>query len=181
MHHAIGGLSPRTPYSRAVHPTSIADGAVVTIHYRLTLDDGSIADSSFGGEPLAYLHGHGNLVPGLERQLAGRKPGDAFEALVDAVEGYGEFDPDGERRLPRSAFPKDVELHPGMGFHTEDRAGNVLPLFVKELAGDEVVVTTNHPLAGQRLSFKIEVLQIRRATAQELQHGHVHGPGGHHH
>ncbi|MGE3172801.1 MAG: peptidylprolyl isomerase [Planctomycetota bacterium] len=162
-------------------PDSIAKDAVVTIHYQLTLDDGTIADSSFGGEPLAYLHGHGNLVPGLERQLVGRKSGDTLEAVVPAAEGYGEFDPAAEQALPRSAFPKDVDLQPGMGFHTEDDHGNVVPLFVKQVGEQEVVVTQNHPLAGQRLNFKIEVLKVRKATKDELAHGHVHGPGGHHH
>jgi FKBP-type peptidyl-prolyl cis-trans isomerase SlyD len=166
-----------------VQPLSIQKNSVVTIHYQLTLDDGSIADSSFGGEPLTYLHGHGNLVPGLERQLAGRKAGDKFEAAVAAAEGYGDFDPDAEQVLPRSAFPPKMDLRPGMGFHTEDERGNPVPLFIKEVraTSDEVVVSQNHPLAGQRLNFKIEVVQVRKATQEELSHGHVHGPGGHHH
>lgn len=164
-----------------MQPNTIADGAVVTIHYQLTLDDGSIADSSFGGDPLTYLHGHGNLVPGLERQMVGKAVGTKFDAAVAAGEGYGEYDPDGDRTVPRSAFPKDAQLGPGMGFHTEDEQGNVVPLFVREVKADEVVVTTNHPLAGQRLNFTIEVLKIRKATKEELSHGHVHGPGGHHH
>ncbi len=155
--------------------------SVVTIHYQLTLDDGSIADSSFGHEPLAYLHGHGNLVPGLEHQLSGKRAGDKFEATVTAEDGYGEFDPDAEETVPRSAFPKKMDLQPGMGFHSEDDQGNPIPLFVKEVRGDQVVVTQNHPLAGQRLNFKIEILQVRKATKDELTHGHVHGPGGHHH
>lgn len=160
---------------------SIAKDTVATIHYQLTLDDGSIADSSFGQEPLAYLHGHGNIVPGLERQLTGRSAGDRFEAEVQAREGYGEFDPAAEQTVPRSAFPPGAELHVGMGLHGEDEEGNTMPLFVKELRGDEVVVTANHPLAGQRLNFRIEVLAVRAATREELAHGHVHGPGGHHH
>src|SRR5262245_6455308 len=95
----------------------IAKDLVVALHYQLTLDDGSIADSSFGGEPLHYLHGHGGLVSGLERQLTGRKPGDAFQATVPAAEGYGEFDPEAVHTVPRSAFPKNTALRPGMGFH----------------------------------------------------------------
>ena len=162
-------------------PTSIAADAVVTIHYKLTLDDGSIADSSFDGDPLTYLHGHGNLVPGLERQLADKKVGDKFEAVVPPAEGYGEYDPQAEHTYPRTAFPKDAELHVGMGFHTQDKQGNTIPLFIRELKKDQVVVTTNHPLAGQRLNFSIEVVKLRKATHEELEHGHVHGPGGHHH
>ena len=162
-------------------PTSIAGDSVVTIHYKLTLDDGSIADSSFDGEPLVYLHGYGNLVLGLERQLLGKKKGDQFDAAVLPAEGYGDYDPAAEHKYPRSSFPKNAELSVGMGFHTQDKKGNSVPLFVKELNGDEVVVTSNHPLAGQRLNFQIEVLDLRAATKQELQHGHVHGKGGHHH
>ena len=97
-------------------PTAIAKDTVASIHYKLTLDDGSIADSSFDGDPLTYLHGHGNLVPGLERQLLGKKAGDKFEAVVPPAEGYGEYDPQAEHTYPRTAFPKDVELHVGMGF-----------------------------------------------------------------
>jgi FKBP-type peptidyl-prolyl cis-trans isomerase SlyD len=162
-------------------PTAIAKDTVASIHYKLTLDDGSIADSSFDGEPLTYLHGHGNLVPGLERQLLGKKAGDKFEAVVPPAEGYGEYDPQAEHTYPRTAFPKDVELHVGMGFHTQDKQGNTIPLFIRELMKDQVVVTTNHPLAGQRLNFTIEVIKLRAATREELAHGHVHGPGGHHH
>jgi FKBP-type peptidyl-prolyl cis-trans isomerase SlyD len=163
--------------------SSIQKNAVVAMHYQLTLDDGSIADSSFGGEPLAYLHGHGNIVPGLERQLLGKKPGDTFEAVVPPEEGYGEYDPEGEQTYPRNAFPDDVELQAGMGFHAEDEQGHPIPLWIKEIRKEqgEVVVTANHPLAGQRLNFKIEVVSVRAATKEELSHGHVHGPGGHHH
>lgn len=164
-----------------MQPNSIQADSVVTIHYQLTLDDGSIADSSFGGQPLAYLHGHGNLVPGLERQLLGKKAGEKLDAVVLPADGYGEFDPAAEHTLPRSAFPKKMNLQPGMGFHTEDEHKNVIPLFVKEVRGEEVVVTQNHPLAGQRLNFKIEIVGVRKATHEELSHGHVHGPGGHHH
>lgn len=159
----------------------IADDTVVVLHYQLTLDDGSIADSSFGGEPLAYLHGHGNIVPGLERQLAGHGPGDKLEASVEPADGYGDFDPEAFHELPRSAFPRDAKLEAGMGFHSQDDEGNVVPLFIKELRDEEVIVTTNHPLAGQRLNFRVEIVSVRKATKQELEHGHVHGPGGHHH
>ncbi len=163
--------------------STIVKNSVVSIHYKLTLDDGSIADSSFGGDALVYLHGHGNLVPGLERQLAGKKPGEKFEAAVPPAEGYGEYDPQGEQTLPRTAFPPDVDIQPGMGFHSEDDKGNPIPLWVKAVDAQkkQVTITTNHPLAGQRLNFSIEVVSMRAATKEELSHGHVHGPGGHHH
>ena len=171
------------PRVRAVTSSTIAKNSVVTLHYKLTLDDGSVADSSFGGDPLAYLHGHGNLVPGLERQLQGKKAGDKLDAIVPAAEGYGEYDPQGDQTLPRSAFPPDVEIQEGMGFHTEDDKGNPIPLWVKavDTKGKQITITSNHPLAGQRLNFTIEILSLRAATKEELSHGHVHGPGGHHH
>ena len=159
---------------------AIADGHAVTIHYRLTLDDGSIADESFGGEPLVYLHGAQNIVPGLERQLAGKKVGDKFEVTVPANEGYGEYDPTAEQTVPKSSFPPNVELKPGASFQTRGRNGPV-PVWIRALKGDQVIVTGNHPMAGQRLNFSVEILDVRRATNDERQHGHVHGPGGHHH
>ena len=160
---------------------AIADGHAVTIHYRLTLDDGSIADESFGGEPLVYLHGAQNIVPGLERQLAGKKVGDKLEVTVPANEGYGEYDPTAEQTVPKTSFPPNVELKPGASFQTRGRNGQPVPVWIRALKGDQVIVTGNHPMAGQRLNFSVEILDVRRATKDERQHGHVHGPGGHHH
>ena len=155
---AANDLSPRV---RRVTNATITKNSVVTLHYKLTLDDGSIA----------------------ERQLAGKKAGDKFDAVVPPADGYGEFDPAGEQTLPRSAFPPDVDIQAGMGFHTEDDHGNPIPLWVKavDAAKKQITITSNHPLAGQRLNFTIEVLSLRSATKEELSHGHVHGPGGHHH
>lgn len=160
---------------------AIANGHVVTIHYRLTLDDGSIADDSFGGEPLVYLHGAQNIVPGLERQLQGKNVGDACDCTVPAAEGYGEYDPAADQTVKKNAFPPNVDLQPGMSFQTRGRNGHPMPVWVRSVKGDDVVVSTNHPLAGQTLNFRIEVIDVRRATAEEKKHGHVHGPGGHHH
>lgn len=160
---------------------AIADGHVVTIHYRLTLDDGSIADDSFGGDPLTYLHGAHNIVPGLERQLAGKNVGDTLEVVVEAKEGYGEYDPTAEQTVPKTQFPPNVELKVGMSFQTRARTGQQMPVWIRAISGDNVVVSANHPMAGQRLNFKIEVKDVRRATNEEKKHGHVHGPGGHHH
>lgn len=160
---------------------AIADGHAVTIHYRLTLDDGSIADDSFGGDPLVYLHGAQNIVPGLERQLTGKKVGETCEVVVPANEGYGEYDPAAEQTVPKSSFPPNVELTAGMAFQTRGRNGQPMPVWIRALKGDDVVVTANHPMAGQRLNFKVEVVDVRRATNEEKKHGHVHGPGGHHH
>jgi len=160
---------------------AISDDHVVTIHYRLTLDDGSIADESFGGDPLVYLHGARNIVPGLERQLAGKMKGDKVEAVVPANEGYGEYDPTAEQTVPKTAFPPNVDLQVGMSFQTRARNGQAMPVWIRAIKDDQVVVSANHPMAGQRLNFTVEVLDVRAATREEKQHGHVHGPGGHHH
>lgn len=160
---------------------AIADDHVVTIHYRLTLDDGSIADESFGGDPLVYLHGAQNIVPGLERQLAGKVKGDKLDAVVPANEGYGEYDPTAEQTVPKTAFPPNIALQVGMSFQTRARNGQAMPVWIRAIKDDQVVVSANHPMAGQRLNFTVEVIDVRKATAEEKQHRHVHGPGGHHH
>lgn len=158
---------------------AIADGHVVTIHYRLTLDDGSIADQSFGGEPLVYLHGSQNIVPGLERQLLGKKVGDKVDAVVPANEGYGDYDPAAEQSVPKAQFPPEVAV--GMSFQTRGRNNQPMTVWVRMIKDDKVTITANHPMAGQKLNFTVEVLDVRRATADEKKHGHAHGPGGHHH
>lgn len=162
-------------------PAAIADGMVVSIHYTLTDDAGSVIDSSSGGEPLEYLHGHGNIVPGLESQLAGRKVGDSLKVDVAPKDGYGEHDPRGRGRVPRSSFPDDMEIEPGMQFSGEGPNGEDHVVWVAAVEGDHVVVDQNHPLAGQTLHFQVKVETVRPATKEELAHGHVHGAHGHHH
>ena len=160
---------------------SIADGHVVTLHYRLTLDDGSIADESFGGEPLVYLHGHGNIVPGLEQMLVGKSAGDKADVTVTPENGYGDYDPTLDQKVPRSAFPADAELQVGIAFQAQTQEGKPITLWIRAIQGDEVTVSPNHPMAGQTLNFSVEILEVREATAQEKEHGHAHGPAGHDH
>lgn len=168
-------------YSPAAMKPAIADGHVVTIHYRLTLDDGSIADQSFGSDPLLYLQGAQNIVPGLERQLAGKKVGDACDVVVPPNEGYGIYDPAADQTVPKGQFPANVELKPGMAFQTRSRSGQPMTVWVRSIKDDQVMITANHPLAGQSLNFHVEVIDVRRATPDEKKHGHAHGAGGHHH
>lgn len=158
----------------------IADEHVVLIHYTLSNAEGEQLDSSREGPPLAYLHGAGNLVPGLERELAGHVPGDSFDVVVSAKDGFGErsLDP---FAIPRDKFPPDAELMPGMDLMMEDEAGNRMPLWVIEADAQKVTVDPNHPLAGLELHFAVEVVSMRAATAEELDHGHPHGPDGQHH
>ena len=158
---------------------AIADEKVVLIHYTLKDPEGEVLDSSTGGPALPYLHGAGNLVPGLERALDGRAAGDSFEVQVEAKDGYGERDKQ-PFAVPREQFPSGVELQPGMDFLMEDAQGNRFPLWIAKVEDEVVVVDPNHPLAGMDLHFAIEVVSMRDATAEELDHGHPHGPDGSH-
>lgn len=159
----------------------IADGKVVQFHYTLTDPDGQVIDSSDGGEPLAYLHGAQNIVPGLERQLTGRTVGDKLDAVVPPGEGYGERDPEGLRMAPRDAFPEDLDIQPGMNFLLQGEDGSHAPVWVVDLRPEGIVLDTNHPLAGVELHFAVEISSIRDASAEEQAHGHPHMPGHHHH
>ena len=153
--------------------TTIADGHVVTLHYRLTLDDGTVADESHGGEPLAYLHGHRNIVAGLEKQLTGKSVGDKLDAMVPPAEGYGEYDPQLDQAVPRDKFPPDADLQVGIAFQAETPDGQPIPLWIRDIQGDQITVSPSHPMAGQNLHFTVEIIHIRDATAEELANGHL--------
>jgi FKBP-type peptidyl-prolyl cis-trans isomerase SlyD len=159
---------------------TITHDQVVSIHYTLRDDAGQIIDSSAQGEPLAYLHGHGNLVAGLERELTGKQAGDKLQVTVSAADGYGEYDPQLVQRVPRRALKGIANVRVGMRLQAQTDQG-ARPVTVTQLAGDMVTLDGNHPLAGQSLHFDIEVTEVRAATPEELAHGHVHGPGDHHH
>lgn len=158
---------------------SIADGNVVSIHYTLRDPDGDVIDSSDGGDPLLYLHGAGNIVPGLEKQLTGKKTGDKVSAVVEPKDGYGEASGQAEK-APREAFDSP-DLGVGMQVVAQTADGQQIALWIAEVTDEHVLVTPDHPLAGVTLHFDIEVGEIRAATDEEKAHGHPHGPGGHHH
>jgi FKBP-type peptidyl-prolyl cis-trans isomerase SlyD len=157
----------------------IADNYVVSIHYTLTDDEGEEIDSSEGQEPLAYLHGAGNVIAGLEEALSGKSVGDRFEVVIQPEEGYGDFDEDLVQSVPRDSFVDIDEIEPGMQFQTEDDEGIEMMVTVQEVTAEEVIVDGNHPLAGVVLHFDVTVIDIRAATEEELEHGHAHGEGGH--
>ena len=150
----------------------------VTIHYTLKDDKGEELDSSDGGDPLVYLHGEGNIVPGLEKALEGKQPGDEVTATVTPAEGYGERDEKNSRNLPIRKMQGKVQ--PGMQVRLQTDQGPIAAL-VTAVNGDYATVDLNHPLAGMNLHFTVKVVEVRDATAEELEHGHVHGGGGHHH
>ena len=159
----------------------IADKAVVAIDYTLRNDEGEVLDSSEGAQPLAYLHGVANIIPGLEQALLGKKAGDELEVSVEPEDAYGEFSLELVATLERSMFEGVEELLPGMQFHASAPDGGMQVVTVRDVDGDQVTVDGNHPLAGQRLHFKVKVVSVREATAEELDHGHAHGEGGHQH
>jgi FKBP-type peptidyl-prolyl cis-trans isomerase SlyD len=158
----------------------IAANKVVHIHYTLTDEDGEVLDTSQTHGPLAYIHGAGNIIPGLENALTGHSVGDKFQVTILPEDAYGLRDDDLVQSVPKSAFHGVDEILPGMQFQAQSPEGLQL-LTVLDVDGEEVILDGNHPMAGITLNFDVEVTDIRDATAEELDHGHVHGPGGHHH
>jgi len=158
----------------------IAADNVVLIHYTLKDDDGKVLDSSAGGEPLAYIQGHGNLVSGLEKALEGKTQGNRIAVTLTPAEGYGTRNEALVQRVPKRSLQRTGEVRKGMQFQAQTDEG--MRLFtVTTVVGDMVTLDGNHPLADQTLHFDVEVVDVRAATSEELEHGHVHGPGGHHH
>lgn len=160
---------------------SIAANKAVAIHYTLKNDDGEILDSSEGTDPLMYLHGHQNIVPGLEAALEGLAVGDKKHVRVSPEQGYGERMDEAIQKVPQSEFPAEIPREIGLQIFAEGPGGQHFPLWITAIDDDVVTVDGNHPLAGQALNFDIEVVEIRDASEEELAHGHVHGPGGHEH
>ena len=153
---------------------------VVLIHYTLKDDSGAVIDSSAGGEPLAYIQGHGNLVSGLEKALEGKHSGDIVEVSVAPADGYGTHDAALIQRVPKRSLQGSGEIKKGMQF--QGRTEHGMRLFtVTAVVGDMVTLDANHALADKTLNFKVEIVSVREATTEELEHGHVHGAGGHHH
>jgi FKBP-type peptidyl-prolyl cis-trans isomerase SlyD len=158
----------------------ITQDSVVSIHYTLTNDAGETLDSSAGGDPLVYMQGNGNLIPGLENALDGKTAGAKLNVKINPADGYGEYDKALLQRVPRRSFKGIADIKVGMQFQMQTNQGP-RTVTVTQVQGDMVTVDGNHPLAGQNLNFDVEITEVRAATEEELSHGHVHGPGGHHH
>jgi FKBP-type peptidyl-prolyl cis-trans isomerase SlyD len=161
----------------------VAQNKVVLIHYTLKDDAGNVIDSSSGREPLAYIHGQEpkNLIAGLENALEGKGAGEKLSVTIAPAEGYGEYDAGKVQRVPKRQFGGVKNLQPGMQFQARTSSGEVNVITVKSIQGDMVTIDGNHELAGKNLNFDVEITEVRDATEEELSHGHVHGPGGHHH
>lgn len=159
---------------------NISDNCVASFHYTLTDGTGKVLDSSEGQEPLSYLHGAGNIIPGLESALVGKTIGDKLTVAVPAANAYGLRNDDLVQELPSSMFSGIEQIEIGMEFHAETEHG-LQVVTVTNVDGDQVTIDGNHPLAGIDLTFAVEITEVRTATEDELNHGHAHGAGGHHH
>lgn len=153
---------------------NIDDKCVVAFHYTLTNADGEQLDSSEGREPLKYLHGANNIVPGLEKEMQGKSAGDKLKVEVSPEDGYGHVNPELVQKVPRSAFEDAPEIKAGMQFQAQAPDGRVQLITVKDVSDDEITVDGNHPLAGQTLHFDVAIEEVREATEEEIAHGHAH-------
>ena len=153
---------------------TVGKDRVIKFEYVLALDSGEVIDSSEGQEPITYLHGHGNIIPGLERQMEGMAVGEERDITVEPEEAYGPYIEGQDLLVPLEEFPPTITPEIGLGLLVETPDGHQIPYFVTEIKDGVARLDPNHPLAGQRLHFKVRVIDVREATAEELAHGHVH-------
>lgn len=158
----------------------ISKNSVVTLNYTLKNDQGEVLDESKDNSFL-YMHGAGGIIPGLESQLEGKSVGDEFSAHIEPADGYGERDDSMIQVVPRDMFEADHPIEEGIQFHAESPEGDTLTVTVTKIEDDNITVDGNHMLAGIALNFDVTVAEIREASAEEIEHGHAHGPDGHHH
>lgn len=158
----------------------ITTNAVVSLDYTLKNNAGEVLDSSQGREPLLYLHGVGALIPGLENEIDGMEKGQSKTVVVQPEHAYGHRSDELLHVVPKSGFQGDEEMQVGMQVQLETEQGPAIAS-ISKIEGDDVTLDLNHPLAGEVLTFEISITDVREATADEITHGHVHGPGGHHH
>lgn len=159
---------------------TIEPGRVATFHYVLRDEAGTILDQS-DGAPMPFLCGAQNIIPGLEAELIGKSAGDKLDVRVPPEQAYGVFNPDAVQKVHRSNFPKGADIQEGAMFQANTPEGHTIPVWVVGSEGAFFLLSANHPLAGKTLHFAVTIAEVREATAEEQAHGHVHGPGGHHH
>lgn len=155
------------------HPSQVAKDLVVSLAYKLKVV-GEIVDEADQSDPLLYLHGHKNIVPGLESALAGMKVGESKSVVIKPKDGYGDYNEDDVEIVPRSEFPEEIPLEVGVEILIEDEEGDEVSATIVEVTKDKVKLDFNHPLAGKELNFDVTVLDLRAATEEELEHGHAH-------
>jgi FKBP-type peptidyl-prolyl cis-trans isomerase SlyD len=154
----------------------VEPGQVVAMEYTLKVD-GQVADTSEGREPLEYVHGAGNIIPGLEREMIGMGVGESKEVVVAALDAYGEEDEKAFMDVPVDQFPKDIQMKVGTELQVQNQAGQPMYARIVQVGEKSVRLDFNHPLAGKELHFSVKVVDVRRATQEEKEHGHVHKPG----
>ena len=154
----------------------VQNGQVVSMEYTLKVD-GVVTDSSDGREPLEYVHGAGNIIPGLEREMTGMAVGDSKDVMVAAADGYGEEDENAFMDVPRDQFPDEIPMKVGTEIQVKNQAGQPMFARIDQVGEQSVRLDFNHPLAGKDLHFSVKVVGLRDATVEEKEHGHVHGPG----
>jgi FKBP-type peptidyl-prolyl cis-trans isomerase SlyD len=159
---------------------SVQSGVVVSMEYTLKID-GEVIDSSEGQDPLEFLTGYSNIISGLEREMIGMKVGESKDVVVVPADGYGEYDEEAYLDVPSGQFPKDMKLEEGLELTVRDDSGQARYARVESIEGEKVRLNFNHPLAGDELHFNVKVVNLREPTGEELEHGHVHQGGGHHH
>jgi len=163
-------------------PDKITKNVVVSLNYKLWLDENDeMIEESDAGDPLMYLHGHDNIIPGLESALDGRAQGETLTVIVEPEEGYGEYEEDDVDEIPLADLPDELEPELGMLLEVVDDDDNVFVAEIVEITDEVAVLDFNHPLAGERLRFEVEVIDLRDPTPEELEHGHVHEGDHHHH
>ena len=159
---------------------TVADDTVVSFHYTLRDAEGTLSESSQGASPVAYLHGRSQIVPGLENEMTGKKSGDKFTATIAPEQAYGQRNENAVQRVPTKHIASRGPYTVGQMVVVNTREGGRQARVVK-VGHFNVDLDLNHPLAGKTLTFDIEIVEVRAATAEELEHGHAHGPEGHHH
>lgn len=158
----------------------VKDDMVVSLDYTLRLDDGEVVETTADDGPVEFIQGYGQVLSGLEEKLYGMRVGDEKQLVIAAEDGYGEYDPDAMEVVPREMFPDDVELREGTPLELfDEESKEVIEGYISEIRRDGVVIDLNHPLAGETLHFHVRVIGLREATAEELEHGHVHGSADH--
>lgn len=154
-------------------PRAIEDNVIVTLNYTVKVD-GEVVDTSEGHDPIEFIQGSGQIIDGLEGNLYGMASGERKEFTVDPDKGYGDEDPDAMAEIPRGEFPPNIPLEPGIELVLKDEEGEEMQAYIVEVGEENVTLSFNHPLAGKTMNFAVEVVDLRWATEEELDHGHVH-------
>ncbi len=160
---------------------SLKSNQVVSINYTLKDEDGNVIQATDKENPFSFISGQGQILPKLEEQLDGMLIGSKKEVTLSAEEAYGNYQEEAIQNVKRTDFPEGTDLQKGMGFVANTPDGRQMPFTISEIKEDDITIDFNHPLAGKALTFDVELLNVREATNEELEHGHVHGAGGHQH